>query len=148
MVSGCINDSMKNTNDLLLDVNNSIVNGDKYYNEAVDALNSKDYGNAINKANLAIGDFTDSLNKINKTNDYKNEITNNVYINYLDTVANELKYKKEATDNLILSINSFKEGNIAEGNDYGYKANSAMDKAIVYQENREKIVNNNPDLFK
>lgn len=41
-----------------------------------------------------------------------------------------------------------KNNDNATGNSYGSQANSLMDEAIKYQDARNALVNNNPDLFR
>lgn len=42
----------------------------------------------------------------------------------------------------------FKNNDNSTGSSYGNKANSLMDEAIQYQNARNKLVNDNPNLFR
>lgn len=42
----------------------------------------------------------------------------------------------------------FKNNDNSTGSSYGNKANSLMDEAIQYQDARNKLVNDNPNLFR
>ena len=46
------------------------------------------------------------------------------------------------------SIYYFKNNDNSTGSSYGNKANSLMDEAIQYQNARNKLVNDNPNLFR
>ena len=64
----------------------------------------------------------------------------------LDKLMN--KIKEDAASNLVHAIYYFKNNDNSTGSSYGNKANSLMDEAIQYQNARNKLVNDNPNLFR
>lgn len=147
-VSGCIDSSVDNINKVMPDVSNDIVNGDNHYNDAVNLVNSKNYDDALDKANSAKNEFEDSIKKLDEAKKNFDGINDEVIINYINTVSDEVGLKNNATNYLILSINSYKTGDNETGNSYALQANSLMDRAIEFQDVRVKLVEDNPDLFK
>ena len=116
------------------DISSSVVAGDSDYNSAVDLLNNKNYGEAKNKAISAKNNFTSD--------------TNDVHKKYINTVLNELELKINATDHLLEAIDNFKNHKNSTGNDYSNKANELMHESLEFQNVRNNLVKENPDLFK
>ncbi|MCC7554008.1 MAG: hypothetical protein KO202_05930 [Methanobacteriaceae archaeon] len=148
LVSGCINSSIDNINEIMLEISNGIVEGDNYYNESVSAINSKHFDDADRKANLAIKKFTKSKKNILETNKYYEGVNQTIYIEYLNLLEDEIDLKNNASSNLLLASQEYENKDIQAGNSYSQIANSKMNEAVEIQNQRNNIVEDNPDLFK
>ena len=130
------------------DISSNIVTGDSDYNSAVDLLNSKNYGEANNKAISAKNNFNQSMIQLlNIKNNFTSD-TNDVHKNYINTVLKELELKMNATDYLLKAIDNFKDHKNSAGNDYSKRANELMKEALEFQNVRNNLVKENPNLFK
>lgn len=147
-VSGCIKTPMDNINDIIPNLSQSIETGNSNFNEAVRYSNNHDYNTAEEKIQIASTSFLDAQNKIVDIRKYYNDINDTLYIQYLDLVDEELNLKQNATANLQLAIQSFKNGDKSLANGYVTTANSIMKEAIGIQNQRENLVKNNPSKFK
>ena len=135
-------------NQSMPDISSSIVSGDSDYNSAVDLLNSKNYSEAKNKAISAKNNFNRSMIQLSDIKDNFTSDTNDVHKNYINTVLNELELKINATDYLLEAIDNFKYSKNSTGNDYSSQANELMKDALEFQNVRNNLVKENPDLFK
>lgn len=143
-----IDSSVDNINKTMPEISDLIVNGDKDYNEAVQLLNDRDFYNAMAKAESAGNNYENSLSKLQ---DIKNEFSddiNDIQKEYIDTVINELNLKIQAVDKLKLSIENLQVYSNYTGSTYGSEANDLIYEAVQYQNERDSIVKDNPNLFK
>lgn len=147
-ISGCIKTPMDNINDIIPNLSQSIESGDLNYNEAVQYSNNQNYVVAEEKAQTASGNFLDAQNKILEIKKYDENINDTLYLQYIDLVQEELNLKQNATANLQLGIQAFKNGNKTLANEYISKANNIMNQAISIQNQRDNLVKNNPNKFK
>ncbi|MDL2270686.1 hypothetical protein LJC03_02640 [Methanobrevibacter sp. OttesenSCG-928-I08] len=147
-VSGCINSPLDNINEIMPEINDQIVKGDEYYNDAITALNSKNYAEADTKANSASNEFRKAKDNVLETNKYYEGLNETIYIEYLNLLQDEINLKYNASSNLLLASKSFNNNDITNGNNYAQIANSKMNEAINIQNERNQIVINNPELFK
>ncbi len=143
-----IDSSVDSINKTMPDISSSIVEGDADYNEAVQLVNDKYYSNSMDKAISAGNNFNDSLNKLKDIkNEYSSDI-NDVQNEYIDTVIKELELKIQAVDKLKESIECFEVYSNYTGTNYASEANDLIYEATKYQDQRDTIVKENPDLFK
>lgn len=147
-VSGCIKTPMDNINNIVPSLNQNIEIGDANYNEAVSYLNLQKYDSAENKIQISSNNFLDAKNKILEINKYTDEINDTLYLQYLSLIEEELNLKENATSNLQLAIQKFKEGDKVSANNYVTTANKLMDQGISIQNQRNNLVKNNPDKFR
>ncbi|WP_407393376.1 hypothetical protein [Methanobrevibacter sp.] len=143
-----IDSSVDNINKTMPEISDLIVNGDKDYNEAVQLVNDRDFNNAMAKAEAAGNNYENSLSKLQ---DIKNEFSddiNDIQKEYIDTVINELNLKIQAVDKLKLSIENLQVYSNYTGSTYGSEANDLIYEAVQYQNERDSIVKDNPNLFK
>ncbi len=147
-VSGCIKTPMDNINNIVPSLNQNIEIGDANYNEAVSYLNLQKYDLAENKIQISSNNFLDAKNKILEINKYTDEINDTLYLQYLSLIEEELNLKENATSNLQLAIQKFKEGDKVSANNYVTTANKLMDQGISIQNQRNNLVKNNPDKFR
>lgn len=129
-------------------ISDGIVEGDSDYNEAVELTNSKYFYDAMEKAESAGNNYNRSLFKLMEIQDNFSADINSVHQEYINTVIQELQFKLQAVDLLKEALECFEIESNYTGSDYGYQANDVMNQAKVYQDQRDSIVANNPDLFK
>ena len=140
--------SENSINKVIPDISDSIVAGDSDYNEAVDLLNAKNYDESKNKAISASNNFNKSYSQLSDIKDNFSSNTNDVYKSYVSTLSEELKLKMNATDKLLESIDYYKDYKNSTGNGYSYEANDLMKDALEFQNVRNGLVKDNPNLFK
>lgn len=142
-----LDSSMDNINESMPAISNSIVQGDKDYNESVELLNSKNYEEANQKAISSADNYNNSLHKLEDIRDNYDKDLNEVHKDYIDTTINELQLKLKAVENLKESIYYLEMYDNYTGSDYGSYANEIMYDALNYQNQRNEIVQNNSKLF-
>ena len=135
-------------NSVMPDISSNIVAGDSDYNDAVNLLNDKNYGEARNKAISARNNFNHSISLILDIEDNFTDDTNDVHRNYINTVLSELELKLNATEYLLDAIDYYENYQNSTGNEYAQIANDLMNQAIEFQKVRNDLVKDNPDLFK
>ena len=142
-----IDSSMDNINRSMPSISDSIVQGDKDYNESVELLNSRYFNDANDKAISAGDNYNNSLKKLNDIKDKFNKDLNEVHKDYIDAAINELELKLRAVDELKESIYYLQNYYNYTGSTHGTQANELMYDAVEYQNQRNGIVQENPDLF-
>ena len=142
-----IDSSMDNINRSMPSISDSIVQGDKDYNESVELLNSRYFYDANDKAISAGDNYNNSLKKLNDIKDKFNKDLNEVHKDYIDAAINELELKLKAVDELKESIYYLQNYYNYTGSTHGTQANELMYDAVEYQNQRNGIVQENPDLF-
>lgn len=143
-----IDSSVDSINKSMPGISDAIVKGDADYNEAVQLVNDRSFDESMNKAISAGDNYNDSLKKLQ---DIKSEFSpdiNDVQKDYIDTVIKELELKIQAVDKLKESIECFKVYSNYTGTNYASEANDLIYEATKYQNERDTIVNDNPNLFK
>lgn len=139
--------SMNSLDNSMAEISDNISNGDKEYNDAVNLINNKNYDEALEKALYASDDFNKSFRDLSDIQNGSYNF-NEVHKEYLATAIDEVELKQDAASNLVHAIYYFKNNDNSTGSSYGNKANSLMDEAIQYQNARNKLVNDNPNLFR
>ena len=147
-VSGCINSPIDNINNNMKELNTDITEGDTDYNAAISYINNKDYVSGTDNIQIAKDKFNDAELKLSDIEQYKGDLNESIYDDYLDLIKEEVSLKKQASDELYLALQYYTNNDISSGNSYAQSANSLMNQAVVMQGERNKIVEENPDLFK
>ena len=142
-----IDSSMDNINQSMPSISEGIVQGDKDYNESVELLNSRYFNDANDKAISAGDNYNNSLKKLNDIKDKFNKDLNEVHKDYIDAAINELELKLKAVDELKESIYYLQNYYNYTGSTHGTQANELMYDALQYQNQRNGMVQDNPDLF-
>lgn len=142
-----IDSSMDNINESMPSISDSIVQGDKDYNESVELLNSRYFDKASEKAKSAGDNYNDSLDKLENIRNRFDKDLNDVHKDYIDTTINELEFKLKAVDELKESIYYLENYYNYTGSTHGTQANELMNDAVKYQDERNSIVSENPELF-
>ena len=142
-----IDSSMDNINQSMPSISEGIVQGDKDYDESVELLNSRYFNDANDKAISAGDNYNNSLKKLNDIKDKFNKDLNEVHKDYIDAAINELELKLKAVDELKESIYYLQNYYNYTGSTHGTQANELMYDAVEYQNQRNGIVQENPDLF-
>jgi len=146
-VSGCIKGPMDNINDIIPKLTENIRNGNLNFNEAVNYTNNKNYVIADEKAQTALNYFTEAQNNLLEIKNYYSDINDTTYIKYIDLLREEVHLKENATSQLQIAIQNYKNGNDGTGNSYVAAANNVMKQGVVIQNQREQLVLDNPDKF-
>ena len=142
-----IDSSMDNINRSMPSISDSIVQGDKDYNESVELLNSRYFNDANDKAVSAGDNYNNSLKNLKDIKDKFGKDLNDVHKEYIDTTINELELKLKAVDELKESIYYLQNYYNYTGSTHGTQANELMHDALQYQNQRNGMVQDNPDLF-
>ncbi len=142
-----IDSSMDNINKSMPDISDDIVQGDMDYNESVELLNDKNYEESRQKAVSAGDNYNNSLKSLKDIEEKYDKDLKDVHKDYMDTTINELELKLKAVDNLKEAIYYLEMYYNYTGSDYGSEANEIMLDAVKYQNERNSIVQENPELF-
>ncbi len=142
-----IDSSMDNINKSMPDISDGIVQGDKDYNESIELLNEKNYDESRQKAISAGDNYNNSLKSLKYIKEKYDKDLKDVHRDYLGTTINELELKLKAVDNLKEAIYYLEMYYNYTGSDYGNEANEIMLDAVNYQNQRNSIVQENPELF-
>lgn len=139
---------MDNINDVMPEISDNIVQGDKDYNDAVDLVNEKYFYDGADKLNSAEQHYNKSLNLLSKVKSNFTVDIDDVHQQYINLVYVEVEMKLNAVDSFKLAIEYFKIEENATGTSYAGEANEYIYEASNYQNSRDKLVEENPDLFK
>lgn len=142
-----IDSSMDNINKSMPGISDSIVKGDKDYNESVELLNTRYFDQSREKAISAGDNYNNSLHSLQDIRDKYEKDLKEVHKDYIDTTINELELKLKAVDNLKDAIYYLEMYENYTGSAYGTDANEIMYDALNYQHQRNEIVQNNSKLF-
>lgn len=147
-ISGCINSPIDNINNRMKDLNTDITAGDTDYNSAINSINSHDFASGNNNIQIAKDKFNDAESKISEIEEYKNNLNESVYKDYIDLIKEEVSLKKQASDELYLAMQYYTNNDSNSGNSYANSANSLMKQAVILQGERNSLVEENSELFK
>lgn len=142
-----LDSSIDNINESMPSISDNIIQGDKDYNESVELLNSRNFDQSREKAVSAGDNYNSSLHSLESIRDKYNKDLNKVHKDYIGTTINELELKLKAVDNLKDSIYYLEMYDNYTGSAYGSDANEIMYDALNYQNQRNEIVQSNPELF-
>ena len=142
-----IQSSMDNINESMPAISDGIVQGDRDYNESVRLLNNRDFVLSREMADSAEENYNGSLEKLESIRDkYSNDL-NDVHKDYIDATINELKLKLKAVNELKEAIYYLESYYNYTGSNYGIQANEYMQDSLKYQNERNEIFRENPELF-
>ena len=147
-ISGCINSPIDNVNNRMKDLNTDITEGDTDYNSAVNSINNRDFDSANSNVQIAKQKFDDAEGKLSEIEEYENSLNESVYKEYIDLIREEVSLKKQASDELYLAVQYYANNDAYSGNSYAKSSNSLMQKAVILQDERNNLVEENSDLFK
>ena len=142
-----VDSSIDNINDSMPAISNSIVQGDKDYNESVELLNNRNFEESSQKAQSAGDNYNNSLNKLRDIQNKFDKDLNNVHKQYISVTIQELQLKLNAVEELEESIYYLRNYYNSTGSSHGSEANDYMYDALNYQNQRNEIVKNNSKLF-
>ena len=142
-----IHSSMDSINESMPAISDGIVQADRDYNESVELLNSRDFVQSREKANSAGDNYNASLEKLEEIRDKYGKDLNDVHKDYIDTTINELKLKLKAVDELKEAIYYLEGYYNYTGSTHGMQANDYMYDSLKYQNERNEIFRENPELF-
>ena len=142
-----IQSSMDNINESMPAISDGIVQGDRDYNESVRLLNNRDFVLSREMADSAEENYNGSLEKLESIRDKYGKDLNDVHTDYIDATINELKLKLKAVTELKESIYYLGSYYNYTGSNYGMQANEYMQDSLKYQNERNDIFRENPELF-
>ena len=143
-----LDSSIDNMNKVMPDISDSIVNGDNDYNEAVELVNDKNYNESMNKAISAESNFNSSLKNLKSIKDNFSSDVPKVHKEYIEDAINEVDLKLKAVDKLKSAIECFEVNSNYTGTNHASEANDYIYEALQYQNQRDSLVSENPNLFK
>jgi hypothetical protein len=143
-----IDSSMDDINKSMPEISDGIANGDKDYNESVDLVNNKYFIDGMSKAESAGDNYNKSLEKLLKIEDNFDDNINDVHKRYIRAAINEVRLKIKAVDELKISIEYLQEYSNYTGTIHGSEANDYIYESLTYQNERNAILEENPNLFK
>lgn len=143
-----IDSSTDTMNKSMQDISNGIVEGDREYNEAVELVNNKDFYDGMDKVVSAGNNYNRSLLKLQDIQNNFTSDVNSVHKDYINTVVTEVQLKLQAVDLFIQAIECFEVNANYTGTNYASEANDMIYQAKEYQDQRDLIVTENPELFK
>lgn len=142
-----IQSSMDNINESMPAISDGIVQGDRDYNESVRLLNNRDFVLSREMADSAEENYNGSLEKLESIRDKYGKDLNDVHKDYIDATINELKLKLKAVNELKEAIYYLESYYNYTGSNYGMQANDYMQDSLKYQNERNEIFRENPELF-
>ena len=142
-----IQSSMDNINESMPAISDGIVQGDRDYNESVRLLNNRDFVLSREMADSAEENYNGSLEKLESIRDKYGKDLNDVHKDYIDATINELKLKLKAVNELKEAIYYLESYYNYTGSNYGMQANEYMQDSLKYQNERNEIFRENPELF-
>ena len=142
-----IQSSMDNINESMPAISDGIVQGDRDYNESVRLLNNRDFVLSREMTDSAEENYNGSLEKLESIRDKYGKDLNDVHKDYIDATINELKLKLKAVTELKESIYYLGSYYNYTGSNYGMQANEYMQDSLKYQNERNQIFQENPELF-
>ena len=142
-----IQSSMDNINESMPAISDGIVQGDRDYNESVRLLNNRDFVLSREMADSAEENYNGSLEKLESIRDKYGKDLNDVHKDYIDATINELKLKLKAVNELKEAIYYLESYYNYTGSNYGMQANDYMQDSLKYQNERNEIFQENPELF-
>ena len=142
-----IQSSMDNINESMPAISDGIVQGDRDYNESVRLLNNRDFVLSREMADSAEKNYNGSLEKLESIRDKYSKDLNDVHKDYIDATINELKLKLKAVNELKEAIYYLESYYNYTGSNYGIQANEYMQDSLKYQNERNEIFRENPELF-
>ena len=142
-----IQSSMDNINESMPAISDGIVQGDRDYNESVRLLNNRDFVLSREMADSAEENYNGSLEKLESIRDKYGKDLNDVHKDYIDATINELKLKLKAVTELKEAIYYLGSYYNYTGSNYGIQANGYMQDSLKYQNERNQIFQENPELF-
>ena len=143
-----IDSSVDTINKSMPEVSDGIVKGDQDYNEAVDLVNNKSFKEAMDKADSAENNFNNSLNKLKEIRGKFSKDISDIHKDYINAAYDELELKRDAVSKLKDAIECFEVNKNATGTEYALEANDYMNRSLEYENSRNSLVENNPNLFK
>ncbi|WP_365907237.1 hypothetical protein [uncultured Methanobrevibacter sp.] len=139
--------SMNELDNSMSEISDNIAAGDKEYNEAVDLINNKNYDGALEKVFYASDNFNKSLENLSIIQNNSDNLSD-IHNDYINTIIDEVELKRNAASNLISAIYYLRNNDNTTGSSYGSEANSLMDEAMVHQNTRNRLIEDNPNLFR
>ena len=146
--SGCIQSDTSKIDGFSTSINTHLKSGDGYYNNAGTDANKFLYSRALKESDNASSEFNQARSFASQGFTYAQNSNDTVYVNYMQSVLNEIDAKINATNEFKTAIPYLMDNNTVNANIHIGNANGFMDKATTFNDQRENIVKQNPTKFK
>ncbi|MBM4241146.1 MAG: hypothetical protein FJ150_05745 [Euryarchaeota archaeon] len=147
-LSGCFQQDINKINEIAPTINDHIKKGDELFNKSANDTNRYSYENALLNCDQSASEFNLAKSSAQEALAYAKNSNETVYIDYIGYVINEIDAKLNATSELKIAIQLFKENNTDTANTHVDAANEFMRNAMEYKNKRAEIVRQNPSKFK
>ncbi|MDD3984530.1 MAG: hypothetical protein PHY59_01250 [Methanobacterium sp.] len=147
-LSGCIQSDISKIDGLSSSINFHLKNGDVYLNNATYDTNKAIYNYALTNCENATSEFKKARKFAFEGFTYAQNSNNTIYINYMQSVLDEIDAKLNATNELKTAIPLLINNNTIDANNHIGNANGFIEKATGFYSQRNAIIRQNPDKFK
>ncbi len=147
-LSGCVQSDINSINDLAASINSHIKNGDEYYNSSATNTNSNYFSQAQAQSKSASDEYSMAQASAQTALTSAKNANDAVIVDYMENVILELQAKMNATSQLNTAITLLQTNSTENANTHLSQANSYMNSAMQYRNNRDEIVRQNPNKFK
>lgn len=146
-LSGCIQSDISKIDGLSPSINVHLKNGDAYLKNAINDTNKASYNSSLKNCENATSEFKQAKKFASEGFTYAKDSNNTLYINYMQSVLDEIDAKLNATKELQTAIPLLMNNNTNANYHLNY-VNDFIDKAKVCYSQRNAIIKQNPDKFK
>ncbi len=147
-LSGCIQSDTGKINDLSSKINTNLKNGDNYYNNAAEDINSFSLDSASTNCDKAISEFRLAKSSAEEGLQYAQNSKDQVFIDYMRYSVAEIGLRLNASLQLKEAVPLLQIKDNNTGNYHVTLANQLMEESFVYTSKKERLVENNPSKFK
>ena len=146
--SGCIQSDSSKIDGVSTSINTHLKSGDGDYNNAGTDANKFLYSKGLKEIDNASSEFNLAKSFASQSFTYAQNSNDTIYINYMQSVLNEIDAKINATNELKTAIPYLMDNDTVNANIHIGNANGFMNKATTFNDQRENIVKQNPTKFK
>lgn len=128
-------------------INNNIRTGNSEYNQAVLALNNKNYSQAEQRSMNALKNYGNVSEKLNTTIQLAQDQNETILLEYLMLTQTEIDQKINATQEILVGIELINNNNYYSSIEHFRKSNAIMSNTTQYSDKRNQIESNYPEKF-
>ena len=128
-------------------INTNIRRGNTEYNQAVTALNSKNYSQAEKYSIDALEKYGNASYELDRTIELANKQNDTILLEYLTLTKTEIDEKINATNEILLGINLINNNSYYSSIEHFRNSNKIMSNTTQYSDKRNQIEQNYPDKF-
>ncbi|MBE6494035.1 MAG: hypothetical protein E7Z84_05460 [Methanosphaera stadtmanae] len=128
-------------------INTNIRRGNTEYNQAVNALNNKNYSQAQQRSINALENYGNVSEKLNTTIELAKNQNETILLEYLMITQTEIDQKINATKEILTGIELINNNNYYSSIEHFRKSNTIMSNTTQYSDKRNQIESNYPEKF-